>query len=79
MNELEITFCICSYIIFGILTDIVTIAPFIKEYNETKTNKIPLSLIIIILFIALFTYPLFIIIILIKFTINDLKKYFNLD
>lgn len=31
MNDLEITFCICSYITFGILTDIVTIAPFIKK------------------------------------------------
>lgn len=75
MNYLEITFCICSYITFGILIDILIAAPFIKEYNETKTNKIPLPLIIIILFVILFTYPLFII----KLIINNLKKYFNLD
>lgn len=79
MNYLEITFCICSYITFGVLTDIVTVAPFIKEYNETKTNKIPLSAIIIILFVALFTYPLFVMIILIRLIINSLKKYFNLN
>ena len=75
MNYLEITFCICWYITFGVLTDIAVVAPFIKEYNETKTNKIPLPLIIIILFVILFTYPLFII----KLIINSLKKYFNLD
>lgn len=79
MNYLEITFCICWYIIFGLLTDMIVVAPYIKEYNETKTNKFPLSLILIILFVILFTYPLFIIIILIKIMINCLKKYFNLD
>jgi hypothetical protein len=79
MNDLEIFFCIFAYITFGVLTDLVTVAPFIKEYNETKTNKIPLSLIIIILFIVLFTYPLLVIIVLVKLIINDLKKYFNLD
>lgn len=79
MSYLEITFCICSYITFGILTDMLIAAPFIKEYNETKTNKIPLPLIIIILFIILFIYPLLVIIDLIKLIINNLKKYFNLD
>ena len=79
MNALEITFCICSYIIFGIATDIAVVVPFIKEYNETKTNKIPLSLIIIILFVTVFAYPLLIIIVLIKIMIIYLKKYFNLD
>lgn len=79
MNLELITFCICWYITFGVLTDIAVVAPFIKEYNETKTNKIPLPLIIIILFVILLTYPLFIIIVLIKIAINDLKKYFNLN
>ena len=80
MKYLEIiTFCICSYITFGVLTDIVVVAPFIKEHNEIETNKIPLPLIIIILFIILFTYPLFIIIVLVKLIIDGLKEYFNLD
>lgn len=79
MNYLEITFCICSYITLGILMNIAVVAPFIKEYNETKTKKISLPLIIIILFIILFTYPLFIIIVLVKIMIDDLKKYFNLN
>lgn len=79
MNYLEITFCICTYLTFGVLTDIAVVAPFIKEYNETKTNKISLLPIIIILFVILLTYPLFIIIVLIKIAINDLKKYFNLN
>lgn len=79
MNALEITFCIFTYLVFGVLTDVSIVAPFIKEYNETKTNKFPLSLIIIILFVILFIYPLFIIIVLVKIMINYLKKYFNLD
>lgn len=79
MNALEITFCIFTYLVFGILTDIAVVAPFIKEYNETKTKKISLPLIIIILFVILFTYPLFIIIVLVKIMINYLKKYFNLN
>lgn len=79
MNDLEITFCIFAYLVFGVLTDIAVVAPFIKEYNETKTNKISLLPIIIILFVILFTYPLFIIIVLVKIMINYLKKYFNLD
>jgi len=79
MDYLKITFCICTYITFGVLTDMLIAAPFIKEYNETKTNKIPLPLIIIILFIILFIYPLLVIIDLVKLITNNLKKYFNLD
>lgn len=79
MNLELITFCICWYITFGILTDIAVVAPFIKEYNETKTKKFSLPLIIIILFVILFTYPLFVIIVLVKIMINYLKEYFNLD
>ena len=79
MDYLKITFCICTYITFGVLTDIVVVAPFIKEHNETKANKIPLPLIIIILFIILFIYPLLVIIDLVKLITNNLKKYFNLD
>ena len=65
MNDLEITF-IYIWIAFGLITDIIVIAPFIKQHNETETNKIPLSLIIIILIIAPFMYPLPPMIILIK-------------
>jgi len=79
MDYLKITFCICTYITFGVLTDIVVVAPFIKEHNETKANKIPLPLIIIILFATIFTYPLFVITDLVKLIINGLKNYFNLD
>lgn len=79
MNDLEITFCIFTYLVFGVLTDVSIVAPYIKEYNETKTKKFSLPLIIIILFVILFTYPLFIIIVLVKIMIDSLKKYFNLD
>lgn len=79
MNDLELTFCILAYLLFGLITDMVSLAPLIKEHNESKPNKISLPLIIIILFINLFIYPLSLIVIYINFILDDLKKYFNLD
>lgn len=73
MNYLEITFCICVYITVGILTNIAIIAPLIKDYNNTKTNKIPLPLTIIILIITPFIYPLIFLVLFVKIYIMVLK------
>lgn len=73
MNDLEITFCIFAYILFGIVTNIAIIAPLIKDYNNTKTNKIPLPLTVIILIITPFIYPLIFLILLVIMYIMTLK------
>lgn len=73
MNDLEITFCIFVYILFGIVTNIAIIAPLIRDYNNTKTNKIPLSLTVIILIITPFIYPLIFLILLVIMYIMALK------
>lgn len=58
MNDLEKTFCIFAYIVFGMMANIAIMAPLIKDYNNTKTNKIPLPLTVIILIITPFAYPI---------------------
>lgn len=73
MNALEITFCIFAYMVFGLMANIAIIAPLIKDYNNTKTNKIPLPLTIIILIITPFIYPLIFLILLVIMYIMTLK------
>lgn len=73
MNDLEKTFCIFAYMVFGIMTNIAIIAPLIKDYNNTKINKIPLPLTIIILIITPFIYPLIFLILLVIMYIMALK------
>ena len=73
MNALEITFCIFAYLVFGVLTDVSVVAPLIKDYNNTKTNKIPLPLTVIILIITPFIYPLIFLILLVTMYIMTLK------
>lgn len=46
------------YLIGGLLVDIAFVAPMISEHNKITNKKIPSYLIIIILIITPFTYPI---------------------
>lgn len=49
---------IMYYLMIGLVIDMAFVAPMISEYNKTKKEKIPPYLIITILIITPFTYPI---------------------
>ena len=85
VNLIFLILGIIYYLSIGLLINTGFVAPKISEYNKTKNKKIPSYLIIIILIITPFTYPiLYIIFYSVMFCHKfNIKKrfhdYFNLD